>query len=353
MAFTAINSDQKQNLNLSEEAWLVVHQDMAAFGSRTYAGFFNRVILNYYINADATLSRTRQRKYEDFYKDFTEPPEDPDAWKGFFNALTELSADQRKTAAAILADNAVQKLKETVIDRYPKGHSEKFRINNELFRYLTQSSKCQEDEAYDDRIGSYLKAIMEEYARLPYHRRERIFYAPLFTDIENAIAAKKRLSITTAAGTEYEVKPYRIMTDSQSTYHYLVALNVATRKPWPFRISGIQKLNQVSTGSGKITENERQIIEAALEDKDVPFMGEEVHTIRVRLTQAGIRKYNTMLHMRPRYQEVEGDVYVFKTTLRQVQYYFEKFGPDARVLEPEELAQQIREWHLNAARQYD
>lgn len=353
MAFSYINDDQKQSINLSEAAWSVVRQDMAAFRSRTISGFFNRVILKFYMTADATLSQTRKRKYEEFCKNFSEPPEGTQARKEFFSARANLSEDQREIAAAILADNAVYKLKQDVIDRYPKGSVRTFRINNDLFQHLTNSSTCKEDAYYGDHIGRYLKAILEEYAALPYHRRERIYYDQLFKDIEDAIKGKERLIITTASGRDYEVKPYRIMTDSQSTYHYLVAWNVATRQAWPFRISGIQRLRRPSTGSGKISAKEQMDIEEALKEKDVPFMGEEIHTVRIRLTEAGIRKYNTMLHMRPRYKETKGNIYVFETTLRQARYYFEKFGPDARVLEPEELAEQMQKWHLDAAHQYD
>lgn len=353
MAFPAINSDQKQSINLSEEAWIVVKQDMAAFGCRSNSGFFNRVILNFYEEADATLSRTWQRKYEEFYNDFMETPEKEEAQKRFRASMKKLSVEQRKTVAEILADNAVQKLKENIIDKYPKGTGVKFRINNELFQYLTESSECREDEAYEGYIGRYLKAVLEEYARLPYHRREQIFYTQWFQDIENAIAAKKRLQITTSTNKEYIVKPYRILTDSQSTYHYLVAWHDETEKAWPFRISNIKQLKQRS-GSGKITEKERLCIEEALQQKDVPFMGEEVCKIRVQLTEEGIRKYSVILHMRPRYTDIEnGNIFVFHTTTRQVQYYFERFGPDARILEPEELAVQMQTWHLDAARQYD
>lgn len=354
MAFGAINDNQKQSVNLSDEARNVIEQDKAAFGSKSISGFFNRVILNYYEDADATLTQTRKRKYEAFYNDFMEAPEDDEAQKQFRANLKKLSTEQRQTAAKLLADNAVQKLKESVIDKYPKGTGVKFRINNDLLLYLTESSECSEEKAYGGHVGWYLKAILEEYARLPYYRREQIYYAQWFTDIENAIAAKKRLQITTSRNEEYVVKPYRILTDSQSTYHYLVAWHDETEKAWPFRISNIRKLKQRKTCSGKITEHERSCIEEALKAKDVPFMGEDVCTIRVKLTEAGIRKYNTILHMRPRYDSIEtGSIYVFSTTIRQAQYYFERFGPDAKILEPKELAQQMQKWHLNAAQQYN
>ena len=363
MAFAEINGDQKQSINLSEEAWIVIEQDMAAFGSKSKSGFFNRVILNFYEDADATLSRTWQRKFEEFYGDFTELPDDADAQGKFRASLKKLTMDQRKTAAEVLADNAVQRLKETVIDKYPRGTGEKFRINNELFSYLTQSSECREDKAYEGYIGRYLKAILEEYARLPYYKRERIYYAPRFRDIQNAIDAKKRLRLMTADHQECVVKPYRILTDNQTKYHYLVAWCDQTGeespdgpgKAHPFRISNILQIKQLNR-SGKITEREKAFIEEALQHKDVPFMGEDICTVRVALTKAGISKYGRILNMRPQYKAIEGpqkNIFVFETTLRQAQYYFERFGPDARILEPAALAQQMQQWHQKAAVQYE
>ena len=73
----------------------------------------------------------------------------------------------------------------------------------------------------------------------------------------------------------------------------------------------------------------------------------------VRLTPSGERKYQQILHLRPQYARKEGAVYTFTCTQRQVENYFFKFGHDARILAPQELADKFKRMYESAAEQYE
>ena len=341
MAFSPINCDQKQHLNLSEEAWLILEQDRAAFGWETPTGFLNHILLRYCRTAEASLFLTRQRKRLEYREHLKELPE-----------------EYRDLAAGILADRDIGVIQDR-LKTYPKGHGLKFRLCNELVAYLTEKSvkknragECREDACYGNHTGRYLKALLEEYARLPYLQRERICYAEYFSTLELCIAGKRQVKLRVSSGSEFLVRPFRIMTDAQSTYHYLIAWSDRDERPFSYRISSLQSVSQTSQG-GSLTLEKKERIIRALQQNDVPYIADTPQEVRVRLTPGGIRKYQTILHLRPQYSRVEPEnVYVFCCTLRQAEHYFSKFGPDATVLSPRKLADRLRRFHLRALESY-
>ena len=58
-----------------------------------------------------------------------------------------------------------------------KGHTLKVRINCENMGYLFDStSLCNEEDYYNGRAGLYIQAVLEEYCRLEYSQREKIYF---------------------------------------------------------------------------------------------------------------------------------------------------------------------------------
>lgn len=59
------------------------------------------------------------------------------------------------------------------------------------------SDELRKDAAfYGDKVGSYLKALLEEYCALPYAERERIYYKQQLQSIELAITRQEKLKLT-------------------------------------------------------------------------------------------------------------------------------------------------------------
>lgn len=334
MAFPMINEDQKQHLNLSQQAWTILAQDRAAFGGDNLTGFLNHILLCYIPEAEASISRLHRQRLEQYRQ-----------------SLAALPEPHRETAARLLADSDADALCRRV-SAYHKGQSVKFRLNNALFARLTDPDACSEETWYDGHIGRYLKALLEEYARLPYLRREEIYFAQRFSTIRLCIDGGRKLRIKVSGGAEYTVRPYEILTDLQSSYHYLVAWSDADGKAWPFRICSMRDVTATEQ-NGRLSAEKRKAIQQTLQEKDVPYIAEEIQPVRIRLTENGKAKYQTMLLQRPQFTAIEnGDIYCFHCTLRQAEYYFVKFGRDAQVLSPPPLAERMRAWHRQALENY-
>ena len=92
--------------------------------------------------------------------------------------------------------------------------------------------------------------------------------------------------------------------------------------------------------SGAVSWTEMAQIEKELAEKSVQFVSGTTTPIKVWLSDEGIKKYDTQLHLRP-YGEPDAEdkhVYTFECTEAQVLYYFIGFGKYAKVLSPESLA---------------
>jgi hypothetical protein len=273
MAFESGSLDQSQRVNLSEQAGLVMESDRVLFCKEDESpnAFLNRVFAEFKDSAHASVAIALARERQRVLDSFARRPE------------------QERTQAA---DICMQYLKSkiAVVKQHPKGTSVKFRLNQENFHYLTTDSECREDRYYKDpsgkaKISLYLKALFEEYAALPLHRRERIYYAKTCEMIELAIRDGIQLKIKVASGREYYVKPYEIRLD---IYHYLTGISMPVTdddsvegKSAAFRISAIADIRLVKSRSGYLTEAMKKKLQKDIRQKGVQFLTNELSNIRI------------------------------------------------------------------------
>lgn len=339
--------DQKQHLNLSVYAYDVIHSDMLLFDNQKITNFLNLIFDHYRLDAEASISLVLGR-YRSELDDI------------FSKIKTE---DKTKK---VIIDTFVERKKNMLINKaaqYEKGNYFKFYLNKKNFEYLTgDKSDCDEPDCnendYYKNCGQYIKSVIEEYARLPYVERERIYYKERISIIEKAIKEKKQLHIITGSKKIYYVYPYKILQDPLATTNYLVGFSYSDIRskeqkiPCSFKIAALQTV-KMKTDNGKITAKEEAFLEQKIERRGVQFMVGEETRIRIRLTEAGVYRYNRYIHLRPAVSEIqEPNIYVFNCTETQAQFYFFKFGADAEVLEPERLRKHFQEMYRDAANLY-
>lgn len=340
MPFDVVFEDcNKQHLSLSQHAYSIMQSDMAAFRVDKKSAFLNQLFANYREEAEASISlRVIQKQRE------------------LGSLLDKIETNSRQQAIEILLQQYKQRLQDKVKNPV-KEVSFKFRINKQNSAYLTEDSSCMEQEYYD-RVGAYIRALVEEYASKPYLQRERIWMQQLFDDIEAAIKGQQLLQVQLDTGQQYRVKPFRVTTDRLSMYHYIVGLAVpadATTETYAcfsHRISTITKL-KVTRARSFISEAQAKHLSEELLRRGAPFMDASVLLVEVRFTSEGERKFRRILHMRPDVSIQKGDgVYSFYCTLRQAEYYFFKFGADVQILAPVSLAMQFCDMYEKAALAY-
>ena len=231
-----------------------------------------------------------------------------------------------------------------------------------------------------------MKCLIEEYATLPFVRREEIIKQDIYNEITNAIRDNKELEIETYVFNEkrvFHVSPYDIVYDPFHSQAYLacysreknhpkkekIIASFSIAKLIPMKKSAItnyltkeekSKLAQIKTISSKasLSNEDKKYLNDALSQRTAPYLLGEDKKITVRLTQNGKRKYQTRLYTRPQKLEeyldetISSDEYHFQCPELQAYQYFFPFGADAEIISPPSLRDQMLQNYKKALEKY-
>lgn len=345
--------EQKISLTLSNEAYHTIESDMRIFLSTTnWAGFINSVLENFKEHSLASIKYAVQRE-QDKLIGIIDP------------SNNSLSPSEKRIVDKLINNYTTQLKKEMRSFPSDSGITKKIRLNNKNFDEIWCNGVS---EYFDDKdfpnVGSYVKAVLEDYSRLPFARREKIIFRKTIDEISTSIQERALIKIKylSRMGTKstLKLKPYKITTGKVNNYHYLVGLlyETSTNTPTLFslRISRIVTCDKMAQHA-HITKKEQLILEEQIQRKGVPYLQGTSETCLILLTPSGIKKYNSILHLRPQYvritPELNGSsIYEFDCTNEQIQNYFFQFGKDAKVLSPRDIATEFSQRYQAAYNSY-
>lgn len=352
--------DNKQRINLSNHAYETLLWDAEVFlrsrEAMSLAGRLSSTIVNRILQAfrakaqssiAAALSR-REHKLRAMLDSMSNPQAREEALK-----LCLLSAEEeyKKKAERRLCD---------------KQHAFSIRINKSNLKFLASKEGLAEGGYYRGNVGKYVKAVVEEYCELPNVRRERIFLKSNFAKIERAISERKLLKLTLHRPDSPEsvnvwyMKPLCLQEDTEHLYNYVAGMVASSQsapsdewKMGSYRLTNIKEI-AVQAHPGRVSEKSAKEIEAAIKKCGIQFLS-AVNTkkIVVQLTPRGEKMYSRILHLRPSFVKKEGSVYEFDCSWNQADFYFFKFGPEAKILEPKHLADDFNQRYQRATAQYE
>ena len=342
MAFY-INEKQEIRLRFSRFAEEVLQNDMFFFREHRRNTFINTVIQNYYPTADASIS-LRLEEYKDH----------------LINILNTFAS--KETLSLLL--KAEQERLEKLANSYDKPGKEcpnnPIRLQNSLYNYLTNEKNGTIENMFNDYTApGYLRTLVEEYVRLPYKKRERIYFKEKYETIETALLTQKQLLVTISSGRQFHVLPYTIMEDPLGTAAYLVGFSYdkdsdkTNKKACSFRIATLQNDIRIENSkSGYLHPADKTLLKNKIAENGVQFLISDNASIKVKLTQQGIHSFNHQLNLRPTPTEINGDVYTFNCSIDQAKFYFFKFGKNVEMLEPEDLREYFSKGYLEAYEVY-
>lgn len=359
-------SEQRQHLMLSRFADSVIREDSINYlGNLNISGCINRIVRNYADISEASVSQYVKKQKNKYQKVLNN------------TNLRQLPEKER----AVLLNSLVQEdLTNSLqhLQSYPKDVPYKIRLWDEIWADLYSEDSWPEEKYYPSQ-GAYIKALIENYAEKSTFDREEVFFRSTLERLRNMLNLPKterkilKLQYRTASGNTItcRIKPYKIVADSAKQFHYLIALSdyhstdTGTYEPASFRISRIVEDSffeyAKSYGSGNITARESARLDKMLQTAGPQFMLASEETIKVLLTREGINQYNSQYYLRPASsclksvspQKDGSAVYEFVCTALQIKYYFFKFGKEATVLEPQELAESFYKELTAAAQKYE
>ena len=331
-------SSQRISLSLSPEAYSTIISDMDFFqNGNNLDGFINRIISNYRETSDASISLAKERE-RDIYT----------------NRIKSVSKTENVSQedSECIERLVVGYTKELTIkmNSFNSGIPLKPRINNENYDDLCMGSSDFQEEAYYPREGRYIKALLEDYAQLPFFEREGVFFKDTIDiineSIHNGNVLKLKYTNRKQQQIQITVRPYKIASGPLLRYHYLIALPYDSDDEKAIltlrisRITDTRKLNKTS----HIPQKEQNHIEEVIREKGIQYIVSQDSEIIVRLTDQGYKLYKSILYLRPRHSDIkpEGNNWLltFVCAEEQIKNYFFQFKKDAEILSPT----QLRDW---------
>lgn len=338
--------EARQYISLSSLAFDVIEHDKDEFMTKpSRQGFINLIIDSFAEDAQASIDVAVEREEERLPRELSAVPDS-------------------ETKSAILSTLSEAYRKDLVqqISEYPKEQQFRFQLSER--NYETRNQWTDVNGYYGGHPSRYYSALLEEYARKSYYEREAIALRGMINLIQMSIDTSKLLLLTLRgdATRKYEVRPYAVCPDANYNFHYLAGYSKTSKTDSPgkivsFRLSRINSIEIRHSRSGKLTAEQRNEIQKKIETVGVQFLLHSPEFIRVKLTESGIRKYETQILMRPpvTIKQACGDgtwIYSFDCTPLQAEYYFFKFGADAEILAPEELRKRFLNGYLRAVDVY-
>ncbi len=366
-------NELKQHINLSENAWLTIEEDIKNFyldsKKESFSGFLNTIFKNFYEQSEASISLRYLEKEEEL--------------KEIYSKNKTISKDKKlmndiiKTCLKDYEDKAIAKALS-----YPKGTGQKFRINKENLNILRD---LDEADYYNNSIGLYLKAIYEEYVLKPFYIREQIFFKDIYDEINNAIKNERKLKISLSSKIttdgkrkyikKFYVLPYKIVQDKTKSYNYLIGFSeeikdimqtdengkeyktsiTAKRVPACFRLSRIETANVMSSMGAHISKENKNELDKQLIERTAMYISSETISIKIKFTDKGLESFKRNLYMRPQFYEIDKNnkhIYTFRCTELQAINYFFKMGWDANIIEPESLKEKFIQRYSRAIKSY-
>lgn len=291
---------------------------------------------------------------------------DPDNFMEMKARLTELFAGRH----GIYFEKTIAKL---VLNKNEKL-SRKHLGSDVRIYYWTMTRRASEaveaDYASQNQGATFICELLEEYATLPYYKREYIQLSKLISTIQVYIKSKQSFEFLGSGPDWYVIHPYKILTDPDLQYTYAVGHVVKKGSPeeegFEPSYSNVGCLRVLNVRDIRKTQKAAKInsgdIEKKLSTHQPAFMVEEITNVEVLLTEQGTRIFKAVLQNRPKIVAKEANVvykgntyykYTVACTPFQAKIYFSTFGNSARVISPDYVEAAIKEQLTAAMNMYE
>lgn len=353
MSFEKGISDHKLTVNLSPTAAAIMHDDMICFGETKEETYLNHIFDAYHSHADASIeikTQTYSRELDLTFYSLKMPKEEKDKVRDVLVKKYRNELELKK-------------------ESYEKGTSLRIYVRKNNEDYLMEEdfpdgdgTYCQEERNYKN-VRSYFKAVIEEYSALSYSERERIYFSKTYDEIIDSISHSNIVKIQLQNNESFFVKGITLETDSQCLYHYLAGYATYEKnrddndsyRPISFRLSNIKKAKRLNSRSAFLKKELHAKLRQDIKRYGIQFLSADLVDATIRLTDEGINKYNHILHLRPHadfIDEADPHIYHFHAAENQLEFYFFKFGKDARIIKPKRLANKFERMYSEGAKVY-
>lgn len=205
----------------------------------------------------------------------------------------------------------------------------------------------------DRSISQYFREMFISYTSHKQDYREKLLFPDLVDKIETAIKNKKKIIINTSDEKTSLIDPFALDQTKEEVYNYLVGVSIKKDGSRCIISRKLFKIyNVISTNEDvSFTEQEKYLLTITMEHGSQFPINKQIDAI-IELTKKGEKFYNDFYLNRPKYLKKEGNRYYFNCSFTQLEFYFFKFGSEAKVIAPISLKNKFSKKYFDALDNY-
>ncbi len=203
----------------------------------------------------------------------------------------------------------------------------------------------------NESLSSFYRRMFISYVSKTQPQREIIIFKENYNLLQKAIKKEKKVCIVTKGGSIKSSSVYGIFSAKEELYNYLLSTDGQTL----FTIR-LAKIKDVSILSEKavVPEDIKDIFDRQVRSGvQYPIYKDEDKLIKVKFTEKGKYLFNRIYLYRPTPVSIEENIYSFDCSTNQAMHYFKRFGNDAIIIEPQNIAEMMRTFYAIATRKYN
>ena len=348
-----ISCGTKISLTLSEKCYSRLESDADVFGF-SKSKLIENIIIAYCKDADFIADLFDEKKVKKKQSQLT----------ALYSSENKIYFE--KTMAKLLLNKTA--------DRSPERITRKHTfVKTKTYSWTvtaTAASQLKYDELSYVQGGAFICELLEEYVSLPYSEREFIQLAEITALINSHIRNKKAFSYVASGNTWFTIHPYKIITDPDLQYNYVIGHIVKKDSPEEAdfvpcyeNVGCVRLFNIYETGKKTVPAKiDKAALERKLSTHQPAFMSQERVQVEVLLTDGGVRLFRAVLPNRPKViSKEENYIYkgksYFKYTVSctpfQARIYFGTFGAYAKIISPDFVVEGIKRQLSDALKMYD
>ena len=236
-------------------------------------------------------------------------------------------------------------------DRIPEQEKKDIHIKSTKATYYELADILNEKKTLHD--SDIFKAILYDYMNYPLYTREMILFGKLYSEIKDNKKNNITSIITTNNGNEFEIEVYDIIA-GKSEFHYYITgfLHEKTHKTFCIKLCNIKSVRRGETY--QLSDNDKNKAKIKLKD-GAEWFGFIQNKIIIRLSDEGLRKYNSYYLNRPKFSsfDKEKKEMTFLCSTQQIFNYFISFGRHAIIINNDKLKNWFYNHHKNAYDEYN
>ncbi len=275
-----------------------------------------------------------------------------------FTAKEEILYDEIRNAISVVPNCYQEKVFGDVVKLFAKqNYSTTDKHNNTTFSF--KPTKVSEKAITyinqiilkEESISSFYRRMFAAYSKLTKNEREKIIHKENYDLLTKAIKKGVQVCIVMNSNEVFNNSSiFAVAPAKDELFNYVLVCS--GKQNYTLRLANVHSVSLLASKKLIPDENEKLFEKQVACAVQYPMYNTDNEPIKVQLSEKGKKLFEKIYLYRPTPIKIEGDIYTFDCSAKQLTFYFERFGDSALILSPKRLGIYMRNYYHYAVKKY-